>query len=81
MPIAWITLISSGRNRVVDCGQWGRIEFIHTKRSASSLVEQLTWDSRLQLWRASLGLALQDMKYTRRDLDLIDWEVLDELVG
>jgi predicted transcriptional regulator of viral defense system len=81
LPMAWITLMSSGRNRIVDCGQWGRIEFIHTKRTATSLVEQVMWDNRLQLWRASVNLALQDMRYTRRNMDLVDWEIVNELVG
>lgn len=80
MPIAWITLMSSGRNRIVDCGRFGRIEFIHTQRSAASLVGQLNWDNRVQLWRASVGLALQDMKYTQRSLELIDQEVAREFI-
>lgn len=80
MPIAWITLMSSGRNRIVDCGHWGRIEFIHTQRSAALLAAQLTWDNRIHLWRATPKLALHDMKHTHRSLDLIDKEVLHEFV-
>lgn len=80
VPMGWITLMSSGRNRLVDCGNWGRIEYIHTQRPAAKLVEHLTWDQRTHLWRASVALALQDLKYTHRSQDLIDWEMANELV-
>lgn len=80
IPLAWITLMSSGRNRIVDCGRFGRIEFIHTSRLAAAIGGQLSWDGRIHLWRASVKLALQDMKYTHRNLELIDWELANELV-
>ena len=80
LPLNWITLMSSGRNRIVDCGTWGHIEFIHTRRAAAAVAPLLTWDTRCHLWRASVSLALQDMKYTRRNTDLIDWEVAHEFV-
>jgi len=80
IPLAWITLMSSGRNRLVDCGRFGRIEFIHTQRTAAALVEQLSWDTQAQVWRASVPLALRDMQHTKRSLELIDREVLSEFV-
>lgn len=80
IPIGWITLMSSGRNRIVDCGSFGRIEFIHTNRPVEKSAKHLTWDHRIHLWRASVALALRDMKHTHRNQDLIDWELADELV-
>jgi hypothetical protein len=80
VPINWITLMSSGRSHVVDCGDFGHIEFIHTERKPSDLADQLTYDVDRHLWRASLPLALRDMKATRRSLDLVDQEALHELV-
>lgn len=80
IPIGWITLMSSGRNRVVDCGRFGRIEYIHTRRPAAKLAEQLSWDGRIHLWRASVSLALKDLKHTHRSQDLIDWEMANELI-
>lgn len=80
VPMGWITLMSSGRNRILDCGRFGRIEFIHTSRSATDLAGALSWDNRCHLWRASVALALQDMKFTHRNRDLIDWEVANEFV-
>lgn len=80
VPIGWITLMSSGRNRIVDCGRFGRIEYIHTQRTAAKLVGQLTWDGRIHLWRASVALALKDLKHTHRSQDLIDWEDANEFI-
>lgn len=80
VPINWITLMSSGRSYIVDCGKFGKIEFIHTQRSFKKKTPDLTYDSKCHLWRASVKLALQDMKLTRRNQDLINLEVAHELV-
>jgi hypothetical protein len=80
IPMNWITLMSSGRSSVIDCGKFGHIEFIHTKKSIESIASQLNYDNRCSLWRADMSLALQDMKDTKRNMDLVDWEVVDELV-
>jgi len=80
IPLNWISLMSSGRSHIVNCGDFGHIEFIHTKRRPTDVAGQLTYDQECHLWRASVALALQDMKLTRRSTDLIDWKVADELV-
>ncbi|MBC7962822.1 MAG: hypothetical protein H7Y05_07750 [Steroidobacteraceae bacterium] len=80
VPMNWITLMSSGRSHVIDCGDFGHIEFIHTKKLPESLADQLSYDPRCHLWRASVALAVKDMKATGRSTDLIDWEAADELV-
>lgn len=80
VPMNWITLMSSGRSHIVNCGAFGHIEFIHTKKHPAALAEQLIYDSYCRLWRASVSLALQDMRATRRNLDLIDWEAANESV-
>jgi len=80
VPMGWIVLMSSGRNRIVDCGRFGRIEYIHTQRPAAKLATQLSWDERIRLWRASVALALQDLKHTHRSDDLVDWELVNDLV-
>jgi hypothetical protein len=78
IPINWITLMSSGRSYIVNCGDFGHIEYIHTKRRPADVADQLSYDQDCRLWRASVALALQDMKLTRRSTDLIDWEVANE---
>jgi len=80
VPMNWITLMSSGRSYTFDCGDYGHIEFIHTKKSPGRLESQMQYDLRCRLWRASVVLALQDMKQTRRSMDLVDWEVAREFI-
>ena len=80
VPINWISLMSSGRCHKIDCGSWGAIEFVHTRQEPNQLLNQLVYDSRCGLWRASVSLALRDMRVTRRSLDLIDWSVASEFV-
>lgn len=76
----WITVMSSGRSHTIDCGKWGHIEFIHSKKTLESLAPELTYDKRYGLWRASVALALRDMKSARRSLDLVSQEAANELV-
>lgn len=80
IPINWITLMSSGRSHIVNCGDFGRIEFVHTKKRPENLTEYLIYDSACRLWRASVALALKDMVATRRSTDLIDWSAANELI-
>lgn len=80
IPINWITVMSSGRRQTIDCREFGHIEFIHTKKKPADLVGELNYDHGCNLWRASIGLALRDMRVTRRNMDLIDWEAAREFV-
>lgn len=80
IPMNWITLMSSGRSYIFDCGTFGHIEFIHTKKSPDQVASQISYDSRCHLWRASVALALRDMVQARRDMDLVDWEAAHELI-
>ncbi len=80
IPINWISLMSSGRSHVVNCGQFGHIEFVHTAQRPEDISTELSYDAERHLWRASVRQALRDMKATRRSLDLVDEEVLHELV-
>lgn len=78
IPMNWITLMSSGRTSTIDCGRWGKIEFIHTRQQPNDLTQHLSYDTHCRLWRASIAQAIRDMKMTRRNLDLIDWSLVDE---
>lgn len=72
VPIAWITLVSTGRSAEVTCGRFGTIEFIHTERSIGKISDQLTYDPDRHLFRASPRLALSDMKrFNRSTFDLV----------
>jgi predicted transcriptional regulator of viral defense system len=80
IPMNWVTLMSSGRSQIMSCNDFGTIEFIHTAKHAADLTGQLTYDASCHLWRASVALAIRDMKAAKRSLDLIDWETANELV-
>lgn len=80
MPINWISIISSGRSSKISCGVFGTIEFVHTNRKPDEVMAHLSYDAKCGTWRASINLALQDMKTTRRNCDLIDWDIANELI-
>jgi len=73
VPMNHVTLMSSGRTALITCGEFGSIEFVHTKKRPNDLADQLIYDARCHLWRASVALALRDMTAARRNLDLVDW--------
>lgn len=80
VPMNWISLMTSGRSHVVDCGDYGHIEFVHTKQRPENIRSELTYDAQRHLWRASVRQALRDLKATRRSMELVDMEVARELV-
>lgn len=80
IPINRIVIMTSARSSVIDCGQWGSIEFIHTRQHPNELIGQLQYDTDYQMWRATVHQALRDMKATRRSTDLIDWNTAHELI-
>ena len=80
LPLNWISLMTSGRSHVVDCGDYGHIEFVHTDQRPGDVGGELTYDAERHLWRASVRQALRDMKATRRSRELVNEEVARELV-
>jgi predicted transcriptional regulator of viral defense system len=80
IPMNRIMLMSSGRSNVISCGAYGTIEFVHTRKKAEELAGELSYDPRLQLWRASVSLALRDMRDTRRDTGLVNEEIANEFI-
>ncbi|HUF61123.1 MAG TPA: type IV toxin-antitoxin system AbiEi family antitoxin domain-containing protein [Verrucomicrobiales bacterium] len=79
-PINWITLMTSGRSHVVDCGEFGHIEFVHTAQRPEAIAAELAYDAERHLWRASVPQALRDMRATRRSMELVDDEAARELI-
>ncbi len=80
IPTNWISIMSSGRSNVVSCGIFGTIEFIHTCQKPVRIREQLYYDEKCRLWRATIPLALRDMRATHRNCDLIDWDRTNKLI-
>lgn len=72
VPLAWITVVSSGRSTQVSCGRFGTIEFVHTERPMSRVIDELSYDADCHLFRASPALALADMRrFNRTTIDLL----------
>lgn len=80
ISINWISLMSSGRSNIISCGEFGTIEFIHTNQKPNELIDQLIYDDKCGLWRATVPLAIRDMKVTNRNCDLIDWNIANEFI-
>ena len=80
IPMNWVSIMSSGRSNIVTCGEFGTIEFVYTKQRPSQIMQQLSYDANARLWRAAVPLALRDMKVTRRNCDLIDWNIAHEFI-
>jgi len=71
IPMNRITIMSSGRKSQVDCGEFGSIEFIHTRKKVSAVADRLNYDVSCGMWRADSYLALADLKAVGRNLDLV----------
>lgn len=80
IPMSWISLMSSGRSAVISCGEFGTIEYVHTKRQSAEMMSHLTYDARYHMWCANVPLALRDMRATHRNMDLINWDVANEFI-
>jgi hypothetical protein len=80
IPMAWISVMSSGRSSVISCQGFGTIEFIHTTQKPGDLVEHLHYDKTCGSWWADVPLAINDMKRTRRNCDLINWSIANEFI-
>lgn len=80
IPINWISIMSTGRSNTIACGEFGTIEFVHTRSKPTEVMAQLTYDNQCGLWRANVSLALRDMKATHRNCDLIDWDIANEFI-
>lgn len=80
IPLGLVTIMSSGRSNKIPCGNFGTIEFIHTSRRPAEIIDQLTYDEKCRLWRAKPKLAIEDMKKTHRDCNLVNWDILNESI-
>lgn len=80
IPMNSITLMSSGRSHVVECGDYGRIEFVHTEQRAEMIKDELIYEPDRRLWRASMKQALRDSRVTGRSKGLIDLEKAHDIL-
>ena len=78
VPIQHVTLMSSGASGIVDCGEFGRVEFTHSKKRFEELAESLSYDDSCRLLRADASLAFEDLRAARRNLHLVHEGALRE---
>ena len=76
---AWITVMTTGRSGIIDCGKFGHIEFVHTAKKIDKIMPDVSYDLYINMFRATPKLAYADMRMTRRPtVDLVDTNLLNE---
>ena len=70
--LGWLTIMTTGRSGIINCGRFGSIEFIHTAKSFDKIAGELQLDARSGLWWATPKLALLDMRDAKRPMELVD---------
>ena len=69
--LAWLTVMTTGRSGIIDCGRFGTVELIHTAKPHEKIIPHLRLDAVSGMWRADKELAMQDMKNSKRNCDII----------
>ncbi|MCJ8272078.1 MAG: hypothetical protein MJK04_22115, partial [Psychrosphaera sp.] len=76
IPNDRITIMTTGRKGTYDT-PWGTLEFTHTKRSVSDIVDNIHTVER-PLRMASVQAAWRDLKRVGRNTHLVDMEILEQ---
>jgi len=74
VPLQYASISSSGSGGVVDCGEFGRIEFTHTKKDPVSLAPFLHYDPQRRMMCADASLAASELRSSGRNLHLLNDE-------
>ena len=80
IPLNYASFMTNGRSGKINCGNFGIIEFVHTKKNISALSEHLVYERKSKIWKADVCLAYKDMVNAKRPLDLINEEILHEFI-
>lgn len=79
IPLAGLTVMTTGRAGIFET-PFGRIEFIHTKRSVEDILDN-TVDIGRPLRMATPQAAARDLRRVGRNVHLIDEEALEEAIA
>lgn len=80
--LSWLTIMTTGRSNIIDCGRFGSIEFIHTMKPCHVLKNHLFIDRWSGMMVADVHLAMEDEKDCRRkSLGLVNWDLYNEITG
>jgi hypothetical protein len=80
MTINTLTVMTTGRSQIYQT-PYGTIEFTHTARSESDILENTIRHTDRPLRLATPALALSDLKRVRRNLDLVNMETFREIIN
>jgi len=71
IPLDTLTIMTTGRSQTYNTS-YGTIEFTHTKKAISNILSGVYSVAKRPLRVATVETALQDLKRTKRNTDLID---------
>ncbi len=71
IPIDRITIITTGRKAVFKT-PYGVIEFTHTKRTPSQIALGVYFDGNINMFRATTGQAIMDLKRVGRNVQMLE---------
>ena len=77
IPRSHLTLMTTGRSQTFDT-TYGTIEFTHTSRSPTDILDNCMLNKATGLLEASPDLALSDLKRARRNMNLVHLEDMEE---
>lgn len=77
IPMDRVTIMTTGRSGVIKT-PYGVIEFTHTKQDMSTILDSTVWQEGRPLRIATKQAAYRDLKHARRNLHLVDTEMLEE---
>ncbi|MBM7074531.1 hypothetical protein JQC92_21350 [Shewanella sp. 202IG2-18] len=66
-----LTIVTKGRKGIFET-LYGTIEFTHTKKKLTQLEERVYFDDEIKMFRASVELAIADLKACGRNLQMLD---------
>ncbi len=73
----WLVVMTGGRSGIIDCGDFGSVEFIHTQKKISTISKNIHLDRRTGLLKADATLAYRDMvSAKRKSLDLVNKDLI-----
>ena len=75
-----LTVMTTGRSGAIECGKFGRIEFVHTAKDFAKISRNLFLDPKSRMLKANPIQAYRDMVSAKRTtLDLISEEKMGAL--
>ena len=79
VTLDYLTVMTTGRSQTYST-PYGVIEFTHTSRQEEEILADTVTPAERPLRLARPGLALADLRRVRRNLDLINMEVYEEII-